>query len=215
MAKTVAPLLSFSAGGAIAKTQVYSTWKGRSYVRRYVVPANPNTSAQQATRGAFKWLMEAWKFWPAAATSAWKLYGDSLQITDRNAFAKANVAALRSETDLDNLTISPAARSGLVASAMVLTAGSSQITVDLTAPVLPTGWAITSAFALAIPQQDPTTDADYRIVSGFDASSPYSIVLAGLTPSIPYVVGGWFEFTKPDGTKAYGQSVQDEATPTA
>lgn len=215
MAKTVAPLLSFDAGGQIAKTQVYSRWKGRPYVRRYVVPANPDTVEQQKTRTSFKWLMEAWKFLPASATQGWLLYGDSLQITDRNAWAKANVSALRAASTLDPMTISPAARSGIIASAMVVTPGSGQLTVDLTAPVLPNGWSIASAYALAIPQQNPQTEANYAMVAGTDPSSAYNIVLAGLTPTEPYLVGGWFEYDKPDGTKAYGQSLQDVATPTA
>lgn len=214
MARTVAPLLSFDAGGQIAKTQVYSKWKGRPYVRRYVVPANPNTLAQQSTRNAFKWLMEAWKFMPAIATQAWDLYGSSLQITDRNAWAKANTSTLRTATTLNDLIVSPAARSGIVASNMGLTPGDDQITVALTAPLLPNGWTITSAYALAIPQQNPQTAADYRMVAGDDDSSPYSIVLSGLLDATTYLVGGWFEYAKPDGSIAYGQSLQDTATTT-
>lgn len=214
MARTVAPLLSFDAGGQIAKTQVYSKWKGRPYVRRYVLPANPNTLQQQATRNAFKWLMEAWKFMPAIATQAWDLYGSSLQITDRNAWAKANTSTLRTATTLDDLVVSPAARSGIVAGSMGLTPGDDQITVALTAPLLPNGWTITSAYALAIPQQNPQTEADYRMVAGDDDSSPYSIVLTGLQSAVEYLVGGWFEYAKPDGSIAYGQSLQDTVTTT-
>lgn len=214
MARTVAPLLSFDAGGQIAKTQVYSKWKGRPYVRRYVVPANPNTLAQQSTRNAFKWLMEAWKFMPAIAAQAWDLYGSSLQITDRNAWAKANTSTLRTATTLNDLTVSPAARSGIVAANMGLTPGDDQITVALTPPLLPTGWTITSAYALAIPQQNPQTEADYRMVAGDDDTSPYSILLTGLQDATEYLVGGWFEYAKPDGSIAYGQSLQDTATTT-
>jgi len=55
MPKTTAPLLSFDARGQIAHTQVYSSWRGRPYVRRYSVGTNPNTSDQQLTRNAFTW----------------------------------------------------------------------------------------------------------------------------------------------------------------
>lgn len=214
MAKTVAPLLSFDAGGQIAKTQVYSRWKGRSYVRRYVVPANPNSTGQQAVRGAFSWLMKAWKFWPASSSLAWTLYGDNLRITNRNAFAKLNVPLLKGQTAIDTMIISPSAGSGLVAQGMTVTPGDDQLTVALAAPVLPTGWAIVSAYAMAIPTQDPTTTDNYNIVSGDDASSPYSIVLTGLASATEYLVGGWFEFTKTNGAKAYGQALQDTATTT-
>lgn len=215
MAKTVAPLLSFSAGGQIAKTQVYSTWKGRPYVRRYVSPSNPNTVEQQATRSAFKWLMNVWKFFPGSATAAWVAYGNGFRITDRNAFAKANVSALREATDLTNMVVSPAAASGIIAADMNVTAGSEQLTVALTAPVLPVGWTIVSAYAAAIRDQDPNTDAFYDVAAGDDASSPYSIVLTGLVATEQYLVGGWFKFMKPDGSFAYGRSLQAFATPTA
>lgn len=215
MAKTVAPLLSFSAGGQIAKTQVYATWKGRPYVRRYVSPANPNTVEQQATRSAFKWLMNVWKFFPGSATEAWVAYANGFRITDRNAFAKANVSALREASDLSDFVISPAAASGIIAADMTLTPGAEQITVALVPPVLPVGWSIVSAYAAAIRQQDPNTEAFYLVTAGSDNSNPYSIVLGDLVATEEYVVGGWFKFMKPDGSFAYGRSLQNVATPTA
>lgn len=51
MAKLKAPLLSFGASGAIAKTMVFFPWKGINAVRQYVVPANPKTTAQNIQRG--------------------------------------------------------------------------------------------------------------------------------------------------------------------
>ena len=51
MAKLRGPLFSLSATGAIAKTLVYFGWKGLKVARQYVVPANPQTSAQTTQRG--------------------------------------------------------------------------------------------------------------------------------------------------------------------
>lgn len=213
MARTVAPLLSFSASGQIAKTQVYSRWKGRPYVRRYAIPANPNTVAQQATRSTFAWLNGIWRYYPTAARSAWALYAVSRQFTDRNAFIKQNLADLIGQADLTNLTISPSALSGLAAAGMVLTAGTDKITVALTAPALPTGWTITSAHAAAIPDQDPQTGTDFEVGYAFDASAPYSFDITGLTTGDDYLVGGWFEFLRDDGKTAYGPSIQAVETP--
>lgn len=215
MSKVSAPLLSFDASGAIAKTQVYAQWKGRPYVRRYVKPANPNTTEQQVTRNLFRWLNDIFKFYPGSAVAAWNAYADSLRITDRNAFIKQNLGPMRGETDINNMVISPSAKSGLIAAAINLTAGTEQITVALTAPSLPTGWTIVAAFAAAIPQQDPNTDVDFSVTAGTDATDPYSIVLTGLTAAQAYLVGGWFQYQRPDGTFAYGQSLQALATPTA
>lgn len=214
MPKTVAPLLSWGASGQIAKTQVYSTWKGRPYVRRYVVPANPNSAGQQQTRGVFRYLSKLWAFLPAGALGAWQLYADNSRFTARNGWLKKNVGPLRTETELDLIQLSPAAGSGIIAAAMVATPGALQITVDLTAPPMPTGWTITQAWALAVQNVDPQTSGIYAAFSGFDAAAPYSIVLGGLAAATEYVVGGWFEYTKPDGGKAYGQALQQVvATP--
>lgn len=215
MSKVTAPLLSFDASGSIAKTQVYASWKGRPYVRRYVKPANPQTTEQTVTRSLFRWLNDIYKFYPGSAVAAWQAYADSLRITDRNAVIKQNLSNMRGDTDLANMIISPSAKSGLIAADITLTAGTEQITVALTPPTLPTGWAVVAAFAAAIPNQDPQTDTDFEVASGTDASDPYEIVLTGLTASQEYIVGGWFQYTRPDGSYAYGQSLQDTATPTA
>lgn len=60
MAKLVAPLFSFSARGQLAKTLVYSGWKGIDDVRSYVVPANPQTAGQQTQRSYFTDGVDSW-----------------------------------------------------------------------------------------------------------------------------------------------------------
>lgn len=214
MARTVAPLLSFSAGGQIAKTQVYAEWKGRPYVRRYVVPANPNSTGQQLTRNTFRYLNKLWQYLPSGAIAAWTLYGDNSRFTNRNGWLKQNIAPLRDQTDLALLVISPAAGSGIQAAAMNLTPGDDQITVDLTAPTLPAGWTITAAWALAVQNVNPQTSEIYDVASGSDATSTYQIILTGLGSAVEYVVGGWFEYTKSNGEKAYGLAITDTATTT-
>lgn len=77
MSKTTAPLLSIGASGQFAKTLVAATWKGVPYMRRYVVPANPNTAGQQAQRNAM-----------SAAVAAYRNY-----ITDTTARAALALAA--------------------------------------------------------------------------------------------------------------------------
>lgn len=214
MSKTTAPLLSWGASGQIAKTQVYSQWKGRPYVRRYVIPANPNSPAQQLTRNTFRFLNKLWQYLPQGALGAWTLYGDNSRFTNRNGWLKLNTGVLRDETDLLLLTMSPSAGGGIVASGMVATPGSESISVALTAPELPVGWTIDAAWAMAIRNEDPQTSDIYDVAAGFDDTAPYEVNLTGLTDDEEYVVGGWFEFTKSDGRKAYGVAVTDTATPT-
>lgn len=213
MAKVNAPLLSFGAGGTVAKTQVYSKWKGRPYVRQHVIPSNPNSAGQQLTRNTFTWLNQVWKNGPALLQDPWDLYAQGQVLTGRNAFVGQNTRALRSETDLGDMIFSPGAKGGIIAAGMVITPGSGQLSVALTAPALPTGWTIVQGVAVAIRDQDPQTEVLYTVASGFDASTPYAIVLTGLTASQPYQVGGWFEYAKPDGSTAYGASLSDTGTP--
>lgn len=213
MSRITAPLLSFGASGQIAKTQVYSTWKGRPYVRRYAIPANPQSAEQTITRSLFSWLNQVYKFYPGSAISGWQEYANSLRITDRNAFIKQNLSALRGDTALTDMIISPSAKSGLVAAGMTATGGANQIVVALTAPTLPTGWSIVAGYAAAIKDQNPQTEAFYPVAAGSDATDPYSITLTGLEAATDYLVGGWFKYLRPDGTNAYGQSLQTiEAT---
>ena len=60
VAKLVAPLFSFSARGQLAKTLVYSGWKGIDDVRSYVVPANPRSAGQQSQRSYFTDGVDLW-----------------------------------------------------------------------------------------------------------------------------------------------------------
>lgn len=213
MAKTTAPLLSFGASGTIAKTQVYSTWKGRPYVRRHVIPANPDSPAQQLTRNTWRWLNNVWKFYPGSAVDAWNLYAKASRFTARNGFLKVNNGPLRSQTDLANMVLSPSAGGGIIAQAAAITPSAGQIEVALTAPDLPTGWTIVKAFAACIADQDPQSGTDYEVTSASVAVAPWTIDLTGLAAG-DYLAGGWFQFTKADGGSAFGQSLQDTVTVT-
>lgn len=214
MARTTAPLLSFSAGGQIAKTQVYASWKGRPYVRRYAIPSNPKTVDQMETRNTFSWLNNVWKFMPAGALDAWNAYALNNRFTNRNGFMKINLGPLREEADLTNFIFSPAANGGLPAASMTLTPGNDQIQVVLVPPALPSGWTVDKAVTAMIRQQDPQTGTLYGVDSEEDATDPYDMTITGLASAQTYVVGGWFVYNKPDGTFAYGQALMDDALTT-
>jgi len=207
MAKVNAPLLSFSASGTIAGTQTYSKWKGRPYVRQRVTPANPDTAGQQLTRNTFTWLNNVWKNAPSLLQAPWDLYATGQVLTGRNAFVGQNTRVLRSQTDLTNMILSPGAKGGIIPASMTPTGGALQISVDLVAPSLPTGWTITQMVAVAIRDQDPQTEVLYSMASGFDATSTYQVILTGLAAATDYLVGAWFEYEKPDGSVAYSASL--------
>lgn len=50
MAKVTSPLMSLDASGSVAGAITFSKWKGRNYVRQLVIPANPRSSGQVASR---------------------------------------------------------------------------------------------------------------------------------------------------------------------
>ena len=60
MAKVTAPLFSFGASGQLAKALVYFPFKGLDVVRSHVVPANPNSAAQQVQRGYLGDAVDEW-----------------------------------------------------------------------------------------------------------------------------------------------------------
>ena len=206
--------MSWDARGQIAKTQVYSSWKGRPYVRRYAVPANPNTPAQQETRSGFAFLNKLWPFMPAGAVGAWEAYAVNNRFTSRNGWLKQNVSSLRGETDLANLVISPAANGGIVPQDVTITPGAGQVTVAITPPQLPPTWTVVAAHAAAILDEDPAIATQFQVVAASDLVAPYSLVLSGLTSAADYLVGGWLEYDRGDGRRAYSVSTQQVVTPT-
>jgi len=214
MAKTTAPLLSFDARGQIAQTQVYSSWKGRKYVRRYTTPANPQTAEQTSTRDVFSWLQAVYKQAPALFTAPWTAYATGKVLTARNALSKFNLSALRGDADLAQFTFSPGALGGLPPTTLVVTPGNDLLTCDVTAPALPTGWTIQGAVVAAIRDQSPETGILYSIVAGEDLTSAYSVVLTPLTQSVVWRVGAWLRWTRPDGQTAYSPSILGSGTPT-
>jgi len=102
MAKVTGPLFSLSASGQIAKTLVFMKWKGIDDVRKYVIPANPNTAAQQVQRAYITAALAMWHVtdWIAADLTAWNLLATTLGrvMSGFNAFVKlfvdTHVAAL-------------------------------------------------------------------------------------------------------------------------
>jgi len=213
LAKVTAPLLSFGASGQVAKTQVYSSWRGRPYVRRHVTPAYSRTDSQDLTRNAFSFLQQVYKFAPAGLTAPWDSYIKGLVMTSRNAFTKFNLPVLREETDLDNWVASPGSLGGIPPKSAVSTDGSGQLSIAITAPdTIPTGWTIAKAVACCLKDQDPQSGTDYEVTAGEDATSTYAVVLTGLD-AVLYQFRAWLVWNRPDGQLAYSPSIGGTDTP--
>lgn len=214
MAKTTAPLLSFGARGQIAKTMVSSKWRGISYMRQYVVPGNPRTTAQQGVRKLFAYMREMWKLAPGGVTAAWNAFAAGRPFLGLNKFIGENVRVMNGESDLDNIIFSPGARGGLppITVSAVAGAGAGEIIVTGAAPTAPDGWVFDALCAAAVPDGDPTTFFAGPFVYGEDTTSAYSITLSGLGASTPCQVGVWARWTKSNGDKAFSVSTTYHVT---
>ena len=218
MAKTTAPLLSFGATGQISKSLVASKWKGRSYMRRHVVPANPQTTAQMGTRDMFTFLSNVYRAAPAEVSDVWKLFATGQVFTDRNGFMGRNVKAMRNaggspDADLTNFIFVDGAKSGPPLSSITPVGGALQISVGFGLPSsTPAGWTLSAAIAACIKDQDPTTGQDLTITALSDPTHTSPIVLTGLTAATLYQVAAWAKWTKPDGSFAYSTNLRSTAS---
>jgi len=214
MAKTTAPLLSFGALGTIGKTAVFSKWKGRPYVRQYVIPGNPQTAGQTLTRNTFAFANSVWKIGGSLMRAPWDRFAVGQVLTGRNAFMGRAVSVMRAETDLLLMVFSPGAKGGLAPVSQSIVAGSLQLTSTVVAPAAPTDWTLTSAIGVAIRDQNPQSGVLFTTVEVEDVTAgPYDLVFTGLTATVLYVVSVWLKWLKPDGSIAYGASINDSGTP--
>lgn len=216
MARLVAPLLSFEGSGQIAKTQVYSSWKGIPYARRYTIPANPRSSGQVLTRTAFTFLSNVWRIAPTNFVAPWQAAVQSRPLTDRNLFVKQNLPILRPASDLTGMVLSPGAKGG-ISSDITVTPGNDQLTFAGSDPSpLPAGWTIIGLVGVAIKQQDPQADQDYQVFAVFDGTTPFSVVMTGLESVTPYVAAGWWVYQRSASATdlAYSAAIGAEYTTT-
>ena len=91
MVKVKGQLLSLDAGGSIAKTIIYSKWKGRPYAKKFTLPRNPNTAAQIGLRQAMTFLSSQWPSLLAADRDSWTEQANDRQITDLDAYNGINL----------------------------------------------------------------------------------------------------------------------------
>jgi len=215
MARLTAPLFSLDASGSLAGAITFSRWKGINYARTRVIPANPNSVAQQEVRGVFSTLSEMWKRMPLLARAPWTAAVEGLPLTDRNLHVKANAAGLKDETDLTNLVMSWSGGNAVPPITVEATPGVLLITVTAVTPTLPPGYTLTSIVAACCLDGDPSPKFTVDTIAGEDEETPYSIVLEDLTAAL-YQVGCWCKFERTsDGKVFYSAAVRKTATPNA
>jgi len=214
MAKTRAPLLSFGGSGQIGKSIVFGSVRGVDYAREYVVPANPQTTGQLATRNVFSMLSEMYKYLGTLALNPWTAFARGKTFTNRNAFMGRNVAALRGDSDCNDFIGSPGANGGPAPVSFIAATGGAtgQVTGTFVLPAAPAGWTATAVVAVAFRDQDPADPFVGVIVEDSETPPTLVVTLSGLGTAQDCQVYGYVQWTKPDGTFAYSIAITDQAT---
>lgn len=125
MAVVKAPFLSLAGSGQFAKTLVAAVWKGIPYMRQYVVPTNPNTSAQVAQRTVFASAVHAWQNYLQLALikTAWNLWASlgSKPMTGFNAAMESLLQVLSGDPDASYGTAAVLTTGGATPSSLEVT----------------------------------------------------------------------------------------------
>lgn len=95
MARTTGPLLSMDASGTVGGSIVFSKWKGRSYVRKHVVPHNPQTPLQVGVRAGMAFCSKWSASDPTTTKAIWTTAANNAKISPTNAFVKAFMSTWR------------------------------------------------------------------------------------------------------------------------
>lgn len=143
MVKVTAPAMSLAASGTLAGTLVFSTWKGRAYIRERVIPANPKSGGQVGVRAMFKFLTQIWAGLTAGNKATWEDRADDMVVSPFNAFISYNQNRWRNfqtPSYEDPATDTGTAPDGATG---VATAGVRSMTVVLTDGANPPDWGYT------------------------------------------------------------------------
>lgn len=214
MAALTGALFSLTASGTIAKTLTYANWKGIQYARTRVDPANPQSVEQTKTRTVFSYIGDLYKFMPGIAREPWTAAVRGIPMTAQNMIASKNISILRDATDLNDMVLSPGALGGIPPSSIVVTPGNDQLSVAVTAPSPPTGWTLTAAQGVVVPDQDPHDPIAGVPVAQEDLTSTYTLVFTGLLDSTDYQVAVWLKWLTTSMNVAYSIALREQATTT-
>lgn len=207
MATVTSPLMSMGARGQIGKSLVFSAWKGTKTVRSYVIPANPNSAAQQVTRTTFQWVHDAYKNMSADVQAAWLLKAAQQKITGPNAWMSVNLPLLKASTDASQIQFICEVNGGpsFAPPTSALTTG--QCVLTFVPPALPAGWSITELIGVCLKSVNPHGEdeaMDVRFAT--KTATPWTATFTGLTAATQYVVGGSFKYARSASVNAYSVS---------
>jgi hypothetical protein len=142
MAGVKGPLFSLDASGAVGDAIVFAKWKGRNYVRRHAIPANPKSVGQVSVRSMLKFLTQYWASLTAGEQADWDDRAAATDISPFNAFVGAN--AKRFGRYAFPSKLDPATEDGTPGTILSPTAvaGSRSILLSVPISVLADNWGV-------------------------------------------------------------------------
>jgi len=161
---------------------VAASWKGRAYIRKHVIPSNPNTAAQQLVRESLARCVTLWRSLSETVKVWLDTYGTGYRMSGYNAFMSKNRAAEQATTAL--AVVPPEPRVLPVAAFAGSVAVAEKITVTWTDPAL-TGY---TKLALILRDQALNTFQG-EILTTLASAETYDFL--SLTTGHIYDVYGW------------------------
>lgn len=204
MARTTSPLLSMDASGSVGNSLTFAKWKGRNYVRRWAIPANPRSAAQLSTRAALQYYTALYKANTADVLANFLTEAESMKISPFNAFTKKGILNWKTATFIhpeNYVMFPPASESNLAIAGTANPRGISWSVTDSTGDT-PIGQVICVREAAS-----PGTDLAYAVLGGLQANS---FTQTGLKPSTAYQARVWRIYA--NDTVKYSSSVTTVTT---
>jgi len=95
MVKLKGPGLAQQASGSLGSELIFSTWKGRAYLKKKTAPKQPQTGRQVAMRTMMRFLASEWNAISSAHKATWLDLADKTKISPFNAYQAENLARWR------------------------------------------------------------------------------------------------------------------------
>jgi len=183
MVKVTMPMGGFSASGSIGGALVFATTKGRQYARQLVVPSNPNSPGQIATRAMMRFLSQEWAGLSAPQQASWEGLMAADNISAMNAYTRFN---MNRWTQWQDPLVDPGQAAGTnpVIGALTMTGGIRQASGSQVITTANDIWGLLVAVSLTTGFTPAKTDI--FLVPTYSAS-PVTFVLTPLVPGTYFV----------------------------
>jgi hypothetical protein len=142
MVRVYGPMLSLRASGTVGGVATFAEWKGRPYVRKTVIPANPKSVGQLSVRAMMKFLSQYWASMTSAQKTDWDDLAAAASTSAFNQYLKYNM--LRWGTNLRPSKLHPATEDNTPGTISVFsaTAGSRSVLISVTLSSHDDNWGV-------------------------------------------------------------------------